>query len=123
MKTYEDIKKELKRRKENTAYFTPSFYQLYTGTYNAIETGSASADPWEPVRNTEFYNKNSCAYCEFLSVFIEMNTKKYYFNLYTFDAPGILYDRKNGYFLSDKNAYRYAMNHYNNKYMYTVEVA
>ena len=78
---YSAVKNELKKLVSSTRHFTKDFYNVYL---KAIETGKrideAGKDDkyykngillrhrFDEVYQSEFYNKNSCAYCEFLSI-------------------------------------------------------
>lgn len=82
MFTWIDAKKELARRSANTKYFNKKFFDIYADCYkkaqendeNGIDTfytdenGILKNAAYNPVFETEFYNKNSCGYCEFLCV-------------------------------------------------------
>ncbi len=78
---YKAIKTELKRRRENTRYFTRDFYKMFlacrAARYAAAEKGSPDRyekngiilyHSYDPVYNSRFYQENSCCYCEFLSI-------------------------------------------------------
>lgn len=81
MKSYTEIKNELKRQRQSVKYFTRAFLETYTA---ALETCKRNAEKgiddgyydgiiftrhaWDDVRKTDFYLKNSCAYCTFLEI-------------------------------------------------------
>ena len=74
--TYNDAKAELSARRGNTKYFNRSFWRTYIKTKSLLsilsEKGNLDDDTvknaWRDVYSTDFYNKNSCAYCEFLCI-------------------------------------------------------
>lgn len=83
---YEKIKEELKKRRENTRYFTKKFYNTFldcmTLSLNFDATGETEKYKYkipeenfyrfryfDPVYKSDFYNKNSGCYCEFLSIY------------------------------------------------------
>lgn len=82
--TYKDIKNELERRSENTRYFTKAFLKTYLqareARKKAIEENAEDAyiirpeapitlyKSLDPIYKSDFYSKNSCAYCEFLAI-------------------------------------------------------
>ena len=78
---YQAIKTELKRRRENTRYFTRDFYKTFiacrAAAYRAAEKGSPDRyekdnvilyHSFDPVYNSRFYQDNGGCYCEFLSI-------------------------------------------------------
>lgn len=82
---YEEVKTELKRRRENVKHFTREFFETYKECNQAAETARAKNETekhayqkkgenfkryhfWDKIYNSDFYNLNSCAYCEFLSI-------------------------------------------------------
>jgi len=81
MKSYSEIKTELKKEMESTKYFTKSFLATYNAALETIrknvekgiddsycDNGIWTRHAWDDVRKTDFYNKNSCAYCVFLQI-------------------------------------------------------
>lgn len=82
-KYYELIKKELKKRRENTKYFNYVFFKIYV---EAIQAGKKAADAdelekeryikdnitlyhyYDEVYKTPLYMNNGGCYCEFLAV-------------------------------------------------------
>ena len=81
--TYDAIKNELKRRRENTKYYNKSFYKDYKNASETLEklreNGKLAEDRYEidgigyfhsydKIYASDFYNKNSACYCEFLSI-------------------------------------------------------
>ena len=78
---FNSIKNELKKACISTKYFTREFFKLYT---KALETGrkydkNGTDDGYikdgiflrhrfDSIYASDFYNKNSCAYCEFLGI-------------------------------------------------------
>lgn len=81
MKTYEECKKELQSRRSNIRGFNETFYNTFKMDYYTIQNALDYAEKCgEKVSCTElwmksathktwFYNHNSGAYCEFLSIF------------------------------------------------------
>lgn len=81
MKSYSEIRQELKRECQSVKYFTRAFLETYAA---ALETNKRNAEKriddsyndggiwtrhaWDDVRKTDFYLKNSCAYCVFLQI-------------------------------------------------------
>jgi len=82
---YEIIKAELKKRRENIRYFTKEFYTTfkecyiaglkarYMDTYKKYLYKNENENffrytYYNPVYESDFYKKNSCAYCEFLTL-------------------------------------------------------
>lgn len=86
---YSIIKQELKTRCRNIRYFNRDFFNTFTAAAKANrENRKSGIDDsyikdgyitlyhcYDSVYSSDFYNKNSCAYCEFLSVYLEHNTK------------------------------------------------
>ena len=82
MKSYIDCKQELKERRESTKYFNRKFYETFRGAVlmtawkakNGVEDMYTDAEgiirrhSYDEVYKSDFYNKNSGAYCEFLSI-------------------------------------------------------
>lgn len=70
MLNYKEMKNKIDYRHESTRYFTREFYNNYIATYS---------DPtvWEAVKASDFYNKNSTAYCVFLELFSEYCKEEY----------------------------------------------
>lgn len=83
MKDYKTIKAILKANRESTRYFTKDFYNTYLQVIESVNRAAEQGiDPeyyqnadgvtvshaWDPVYNTDFYNRNSCAYCQFLEI-------------------------------------------------------
>ena len=60
MITFQDAKQELKKANRTLKHFTKSFFNLY------IEEREAG---FKNIFTTDFYKKNSVAYCEFLSIY------------------------------------------------------
>jgi hypothetical protein len=78
---YKAIKAALKANRENVKYFTLAFYKTYMQCRaKADDNNKAGIDDsyirpgerfkrfhaWDDVYNSDFYNKNSAAYCQFL---------------------------------------------------------
>lgn len=63
------FKDGLTRQGENTKYFNRDFLAKYI-TENNEHKKTGIADYTE-TRKTDFYNKNSCAYCVFLELYSE----------------------------------------------------
>lgn len=81
MKTFQAIKEELKKERESTKYFTKQFFAIYSEALETIkrnnekgiddsynDNGIWTRHAWDEVRKTDFYIKNSCAYCTFLQI-------------------------------------------------------
>ena len=82
MKGYLECKKELIGRCESAKYFNRKFYETFRGAVlmtiwkqkNGIEDVYTDADgiirrhSYDDVYKSDFYNKNSCAYCAFLEI-------------------------------------------------------
>lgn len=80
--TYEQVKAELARRREDAKGFTRAFYKTYLSCLkktrqndeNGVddryedESGIVRWHSWDDVYNSKFYQKNGGAYCEFLNV-------------------------------------------------------
>lgn len=73
---YELCKKELKNRRENVKYFNMDFFNHFC-EYKRLSFLSNNDNSYDLKRGeyikqfiftSDFYNKNSCAYCEFLSI-------------------------------------------------------
>lgn len=80
-KDFASIKEELKQRGESTKYFTKAFYNAFA---DAVKAGKRISEAggddsyyvgkvrlyhhYDAIYASDFYNKNSCAYCEFLSI-------------------------------------------------------
>ena len=85
---YQTIKQELKTRCRSTRYFNREFLNTFVAAKKArkriIENGLDDSyikdgyiilyHSYDPVYNSKFYNDNSGAYCEFLAVFLDMET-------------------------------------------------
>ena len=78
---FNEVKQELKKRRENVKYFNKAFFNTYIDAirlrkYNLehdvnddyVMDGIRLVHCFDPVYNTDFYNKNSACYCEFLSI-------------------------------------------------------
>lgn len=70
MLSYKEMKSKINQQNESTHYFTEDFYNNYIATYS---------DPtmWEAVKASNFYTKNSTAYCIFLELFSEYCKEDY----------------------------------------------
>lgn len=81
MKTYQEIKQELKHRRNSTKHFTKAFFAQYIEALDTIkknaekgiddsynDNGIYTRHAYDAIRQSEFYNRNSGAYCEFLSI-------------------------------------------------------
>lgn len=79
--TYKEIKTELKRRRENTRYFNQAFYKLFREALRNMEKniefgvddsyirdGVRLFRAYDEIYKSDFYNKNSACYCEFLAI-------------------------------------------------------
>ena len=62
MITYQEARQELKKTNKSLKYFTQDFYNLYVHEH---------LNGFKNIFTTDFYNKNSTAYCEFLSIFTD----------------------------------------------------
>ena len=80
-KYYKKIKEELKKRRNNVKYFNYDFFIKWVDAIQEREkTIKAGIDAsyvkgyitlyhyYDNIYNSDFYNKNSCAYCEFLEI-------------------------------------------------------
>lgn len=78
---YTKVKNELKRVCSSTKYFTKEFFKLYMNALDIgrkldksgqddayIKDGIIYRHRFDKIYNTDFYNKNGCAYCEFLAI-------------------------------------------------------
>ena len=63
------FKNALAERGESTKYLNRAFLAVFITEYNDSHKNGAANYP--KTKQTDFYNKNSCAYCEFLSIFEE----------------------------------------------------
>lgn len=85
-KLYNAVKAELKSRCSNTSYFTFDFFNVWIqaqkdrdkafrdGTEQGYEKdGVVLYHFFDPVYKSDFYNKNSVGYCEFLAVVCDYN--------------------------------------------------
>lgn len=61
MLSYEELRKRIK-----SAYFTKDFYRIYTKDFEEAYFHNGS---YENVKRTEFYNRDSAEYCNFLFEF------------------------------------------------------
>lgn len=82
MKGYHECKKELRERCESTKYFNQKFYKTFRGAVLMTawklkheiedvytdENGIIRQHSYDEVYKSDFYNKNSCAYCAFLEI-------------------------------------------------------
>jgi hypothetical protein len=72
--TFEAVRDDLRKRRNNTKYFNRAVYNAYIEAYKTrcrnIEAGTQTADfsEYREVWKTPFYNKNEGAYCEFQCV-------------------------------------------------------
>lgn len=103
MKTYKEMKAELKTVRKDIRYFNEKFYATFVKDYRkSIQNNIDGIDTEEfrETKQTDFYNKNSGAYCAFLELFYSRwNLQEFCCSYYT-DA------RKN----CVKHIYRYAEN-------------
>ena len=78
---YNQVKTALSKLVKSTKYFNRDFYKRYkkavqnvskclkNGIDDSYEMdGIRLYHSWDDVYSTDFYQKNSCAYCEFLSI-------------------------------------------------------
>lgn len=79
--TYEQIKAELSRKRENTTHFTRKFYQEFCAAREAArqavengvdlhywKDGVYLNQAYDAVYASKFYQKNGGAYCTFLEI-------------------------------------------------------
>lgn len=72
MKTYKEMKAELKTVRKDIRYFNEKFYAAFVKDYRkSIQNNIDGIDTEEfrRTKQTDFYNKNSGAYCVFLELF------------------------------------------------------
>ena len=80
-RTYEEYKTILAKRCRNTEHFTEEFLQTFLDAWDNAALAAIHGEDntycvdnvllnhaYDKVYESEFYNKNSCCYCEFLSV-------------------------------------------------------
>jgi hypothetical protein len=85
---YKIIKNELQQRRNNTKYFNYTFFVTYIQALKdrekAIKAGLDESYKkgyitlyhyYDEIYKTDFYNKNSAAYCQFLEVVNPYNNK------------------------------------------------
>ena len=68
---FKEIENELKKRREDISFFNEEFFDIFmTDRHEAYENSSKGIydEAYLNVKRTEFYKKNSGAYCEFLSI-------------------------------------------------------
>ena len=82
MFTWIDAKRELARRGQSTKYFCKKFFDVYAAcnrqaqenqengvdAFYTDENGVLKNGAYNPVFDSDFYKKNSTAYCEFLCI-------------------------------------------------------
>jgi hypothetical protein len=94
MLNYSEMKKAIQHKRESSQYFTAEFYDTFIAEYrqtvNDIINGNKS-EHYLSTKQSDFYNKNSGAYCVFLEIF-ENSLPKFRVDYYT-DAWGSLYKR------------------------------
>ena len=66
---YAILKKALKKRVSNMRFFTVDFLLIFEEDY--INSTRTKIPCYDRTKITDFYNKNSAAYCEFLCLFYE----------------------------------------------------
>ena len=85
---YEKVKCILASRVESTRYFSRSFFDTFEKATKAVWKASEDGvNDWyslpenpnvllrhsfDPVYESKFYKENSCAYCEFLSIYADV---------------------------------------------------
>lgn len=72
MKTYKEMKAELKTVMKDIRYFNEEFYAAFVEDYRkSIQNNidGIDAEEFRETKQTDFYNKNSGAYCVFLELF------------------------------------------------------
>lgn len=72
MKTYKEMKEELKTVRKDIRYFNEKFYTAFVKDYRkSIQNNidGTDAEEFRETKQTDFYNKNSGAYCAFLELF------------------------------------------------------
>lgn len=87
-KLYNEIKNELKKRRENTKYFNREFFnkwiQAQKERKKAIQAGTDESyikdnitlfHYFDSIYNSDLYIKNGGCYCEFLTVVSDYNEK------------------------------------------------
>lgn len=72
MKTYKEMKADLKSAGESTKYFTKDFYNTFIEEYRTVVQNIINgivADEYVKTKESDFYNKSSGSYCVFLEFF------------------------------------------------------
>ena len=82
------IKNELKNRRENIKYFNLKFFDIWVDAIKKREKAYQDGTDesyykngvklfkfYDDIYKSDFYNKNSCAYCEFLCVAADFEKK------------------------------------------------
>ena len=96
MIAYKEMKTLLKKQCSNIKYFTADFYDMFKKAYRDATKAIINGDDkryrkngillnhcYDPVYESEFYNKNSGAYCSFLELFFsEENIQKFVLTFY-----------------------------------------
>ena len=79
MTEYRTVKNALASRRSNIKYFSKKFYDLYIECREEVKKNLGHGlDPetarksYRPVQESDFYNKNGSAYCEFLEIMYEL---------------------------------------------------
>lgn len=87
MKTYKEMKAELKTVRKDIRYFNEKFYAAFVKDYRkSIQNNidGIDAEEFRETKQTSFYNKNSCAYCVFLELFYSgWNLQEFFCSYYT----------------------------------------
>lgn len=87
--SFDKVKEELSKRRSDIKYFTKDFYNTYCNacTQTAIDyVNGVKGKGYEDVFETDFYNKNSGAYCEFWTVMFDLFNKDYLVTFYNKDG-------------------------------------
>lgn len=87
-KLYNEIKNELKKRRENVKYFNRDFFNKWieavqeneknikAGKNDSYKNGCITLyHCYDEIYKSNFYNKNSGCYCEFLAVALDYKKK------------------------------------------------
>lgn len=110
MLTFTEMKKRLKGKIKNLAYFTDDFYSVFIEDYRHAVISSINKtkqEEYQKTKKTEFYLKNGGSYCQFLEEFFSCpNLIK--FSIDVMVGPGALISHEYYYFESENLALRWA---------------
>jgi predicted transcriptional regulator len=91
MLSHTEMKSLLKEKRESTRYFTKDFYSTFISDYREAVNDCIKGidrEAYVKTKQTDFYNRNSCAYCVFLEIFNSKANLQKFTIIYSVDEWG-----------------------------------